>query len=70
MKKISVVVDNYKLKYFESQFTKAGFVFTTSLLKKDLTTIFIVSEQSRITDVAVICEQVEAHFREIKSRKN
>ncbi len=62
MKRIGVVVDNYKLEKFKEEFDKEKFKYEIFPLSKSVTTIKITIEDSKVNDVAKICKKLTLHF--------
>lgn len=64
MKKVGIVVDNYKLKKFKSELTDKGYKdFTTAKFTKDTTSIMVEVEDDKVNDVKKLCQRLELHFK-------
>lgn len=64
MKKVGIVVDNYKLKKFKSELTDKGYTdFTISKFTKDTTSIMVQVEDDKVDDIARLCKRLELHFK-------
>jgi len=64
MKKIGIVVDNYKLDRFKKELGKAGLKdFDVVPFTEDTSTIKVNTPKDRIADVKRICQSVELHFK-------
>lgn len=67
MKRIGIIVDNYKLDKFKASLTGAGLIFSTKSLFESTTAIFImvtVDEfESRVREISKICATLEINFK-------
>lgn len=69
MKNAGIVADDYKLKKFEEELTKAGFTNykITSPFTKGTSVINVIVKNSQLNDVKKICLKVENHFKRGKN---
>lgn len=64
MKKVGIVVDNYKLEKFKSELTGKGYKdFTTSKFTKDTTSIMVQVDEDKVMDIKKLCQRLELHFK-------
>jgi hypothetical protein len=64
MKKVGIVVDNYKLEKFKSELTKKGFTdFDVTPFTKGCSTIRVNVPDDQIKEVGKICTLCELHFK-------
>ena len=72
MKKIGIVVDNYKLNKFKEELINQNLNdFKISPFIADKTSSIIVNvEDSKVDKVKKVCEKMEAYFNSRKSKYN
>lgn len=57
MKKVGIVVDNYRLQEMKGILTKAGFESTEQPFDKSTTSVIIETEESKVQEIAKICNR-------------
>lgn len=63
MKKVGIMVDNYKLDKFKSELDNNGFKYKTMPFTEDTTAIFIRCGESKIENISKICTKLELGFK-------
>lgn len=64
MKKVGIVVDNYKVNRFKSELTKKGFTdIELHAFTKDCTTIRINVQDDQVSAVHAICIKIESDLK-------
>lgn len=63
MKKVGVVVDNYKLEVFKNELRARGWIIKTSPFTKDTTTIQVDVADEEVVEVYKLCKKLELHFK-------
>ena len=64
MKKVGIVVDNYKLKKFQAALTKAGFVYDTKDFTPGTTAIFLNVFDNELDEIKKICATLQINFHQ------
>ena len=57
MKKVGIVVDNYRLKEMKGILTEAGFESTEQPFDKSTTSVIIETEEARVEEIVKICNE-------------
>lgn len=64
MKRIGIVADNFKVEKFREELTKNGFTeFEEKQLPRGITSIYLMVEESKISQISEICRRVELYFK-------
>lgn len=63
MKRIGIVVDNYKLPKFKEGLKELDLFSSDKPFTKGTTTIFVMCYEERIEDIAKMCKKLEIDFR-------
>lgn len=63
MKKVGILVDNYKLDKFKEGLKEIGLFSTENPFTKETTAIFVMCHEDRINDIASMCTKLEIDFK-------
>lgn len=63
MKKAGIVVDNYKLPFFEKRLTAEGYEYNTAPFTPSTTTITVMVEKAEISYIGRMCKELELKIK-------
>lgn len=63
LKKVAIIVDNYKLARFEARITKLGYEYEAKIFSKFITHISIYTEQENVKKIQEMCKTLEFEIK-------
>jgi len=65
MKRVAIVVDNYKIEKFREKLTEANLVISEEVpFIEKTTTLKVLCNKNQIPEIAKICQLLEIHFKQ------
>ena len=66
MKKIAIVVDDYKLPMFKEELKAKGYAYQTHSFTQDTTSLKISVTESEVPIVHDLCKKIQKHFTDVR----